>query len=84
MTSLWSAVADVNWNRARCVKGLTTQDDGTMGTSTPAYSKKVLLGFAWVAGPGDVAKGPLSSASNNDNASTGDKDKNAAGSLHAF
>ncbi|OHW99963.1 peptidase S41 family protein [Colletotrichum incanum] len=80
---LWSAVADVKWNGARCVKGSTTNDDGTMGTSTPGYSEKVLSGFAWAAGPGDVAEGPRSGGSNNDNAGTGDKDKNAAGSLRA-
>ncbi|GJC80556.1 peptidase S41 family protein ustP [Colletotrichum liriopes] len=51
MTSLWSAVADVKWNRAKCVKGSTTNDDGTMGTSTQGYSEKVLSGFAWAAGP---------------------------------
>ncbi|KAK2037452.1 peptidase S41 family protein [Colletotrichum somersetense] len=83
MTSLWSAVADVKWNGARCVKGSTTNDDGTMGTSTPGYSEKVLSGFAWAAGPGDVAEGPRSGGSNNDSAGTGDKDKNAAGSPRA-
>ncbi|KAK1974749.1 hypothetical protein LZ30DRAFT_739582 [Colletotrichum cereale] len=83
MTSLWSAVADVKWNRARSVKGSTTNDDGTMGTSTPGYSEKVLSGFARAAGPGDVAEGPRSGGSNNDSAGTGDKDKNAAGSPRA-
>ncbi|GKT97697.1 peptidase S41 family protein [Colletotrichum tofieldiae] len=83
MTSLWSAVADVKWNGARCVKGSTTNDDGTKGTSAPGYSEKVLSGFAWAAGPGDVAEGPRSGGSINDSAGTGDKDKNAAGSLRA-
>ncbi|GKT50678.1 peptidase S41 family protein ustP [Colletotrichum spaethianum] len=41
MTSLWSAVADMKWNGARCVKGSTTNNDSTMG-----YSEKVLSGFA--------------------------------------
>lgn len=83
MTSLWSAVADVKWNGAKCVKGSTANDDGTMDTSTPGYSEKVLSGFAWAAGPGDVAEGPRSGGSSNDSAGTGDKDKNAAGSLRA-
>ncbi|KAJ0372143.1 hypothetical protein COL26b_009301 [Colletotrichum chrysophilum] len=83
MTSLWSAVADVKWNGAKCVKGSTANDDGTMDTSTPGYSEKVLSGFAWAAGPGDVTEGPPSGGSSNDSAGTGDKDKNAAGSLRA-
>ncbi|KAF4940843.1 Peptidase S41 family protein ustP [Colletotrichum fructicola] len=83
MTSLWSAVADVKWNGAKCVKGSTANDDGTMDTSTPGYSEKVLSGFAWAAGPGDVTEGPRSGGSSNDSAGTGDKDKNAAGSLRA-
>ncbi|KAH9240739.1 hypothetical protein K456DRAFT_1717521 [Colletotrichum gloeosporioides 23] len=83
MTSLWSAVADVKWNGAKCVKGSTANDDGAMDTSTPGYSDKVLSGFAWTAGPGDVAEGPRSGRSSNDSAGTGDKDRNAAGSLRA-
>ncbi|KAF6783106.1 peptidase S41 family protein [Colletotrichum sojae] len=81
--NLWSAVAAVKWNRARCVKGSTISNDGTMGTSTPGYSEKVLPGFVWAAGPGDVAGVPRSGGSNNHSAGTRDDDKNAAGSARA-
>ncbi|CCF36468.1 hypothetical protein CH063_08035, partial [Colletotrichum higginsianum] len=53
MTSLWAAVAGVKWNGGRCVAGSTTNDDGTMGSSTVGYSDKVVSGFQWAAGPGD-------------------------------
>ncbi|TDZ33341.1 Peptidase S41 family protein ustP [Colletotrichum trifolii] len=83
MTNLWSVVADVKWNGARCVRGSTTNDDDTMGTSTPSYSEEVLSGFTWAAGPGDVAQRPRSSTGSNDGVGKGEKDKSAAGSLRA-
>ncbi|GJC96021.1 peptidase S41 family protein [Colletotrichum higginsianum] len=45
MTSLWAAVAGVKWNGGRCVAGSTTNDDGTMGSSTVGYSDKVYILF---------------------------------------
>ncbi|TDZ29030.1 Peptidase S41 family protein ustP [Colletotrichum spinosum] len=55
-TKLWEAVVNVKWNGAKCVKGSTTNADGTMGSTTPAYSDKVVSSFKWAAGPGDVAE----------------------------
>lgn len=90
MTRLWEAVSSVKWDGARCVKGSTTNEDGTMGNSTVGYSDKVVSSFTWSAGPGDVAAG---SSGGNGGAGGGgggdgdgaseDEDENAAGSLRA-
>ncbi|KAK1585862.1 peptidase S41 family protein [Colletotrichum navitas] len=92
MTSLWSAVADVKWNGGKCVPGSTTNKDGTMGTSRPGYSDKVVSNFKWPAGPGDVVE---AGRSNNGGGSEGNGsgggsgggggggDENVAGSLRA-
>ncbi|WQF75238.1 Putative Tail specific protease, ClpP/crotonase-like domain superfamily [Colletotrichum destructivum] len=94
MTSLWAAVAGVKWNGGRCVAGSTTNDDGTMGSSTVGYSDKVVSGFQWAAGPGDVIEGASSGnggggggGDDNDDGNGGGggsgEDESAAGSLRA-
>ncbi|KAK1524624.1 peptidase S41 family protein [Colletotrichum paranaense] len=87
MTSLWTAVAMVKWNGAKCVPGSTTNDDYTIG-SVPGYTNKVVSSFKWAAGPGDVdgasgsANGDSGNGGNNES-NSGDDDENAAGSLRA-
>ncbi|KAK2001151.1 peptidase S41 family protein [Colletotrichum falcatum] len=90
MTGLWSAVAGVKWDGAKCVPGSTTNEDGTMGASAPGYSDRVVSNFIWAPGPGDVAE---AGGSNNGGGGGGgggegdsseggsDGDENAAGSL---
>ncbi|KAF6790681.1 peptidase S41 family protein [Colletotrichum sojae] len=91
MTRLWEAVSRVKWDGARCVKGSTTNEDGTMGNSTVGYSDKVVSSFTWPAGPGDVAAPSGSSGDNgggggdegDGEGASNDEDENAAGSLRA-
>ncbi|KXH59549.1 peptidase S41 family protein [Colletotrichum salicis] len=87
MTSLWTAVANVKWNGAKCVPGSTTNEDDTIG-SVSGYTDKVVSNFKFAASPGDVNgasgsdNGKGGNGGNNDE-SSGDKDENAAGSLRA-
>ncbi|OHW89642.1 peptidase S41 family protein [Colletotrichum incanum] len=89
MTNLWAAVADVKWNGGKCVSGSTTNDNDTMGSSTPEYSDKVVSNLKWAAGPGDVIEGERSENGGGGGNVTGDEndgsggDENAAGSLQA-
>ncbi|WYZ39863.1 hypothetical protein EsH8_IV_000204 [Colletotrichum jinshuiense] len=91
MTNLWTAVANVKWNKGKCVPGSTTNEDDTIGSSAPAYSDKVVSNFKWAAGPGDVVEGAGSGSgngggnggSNGDGSGGEDEDENAAGSLRA-
>ncbi|KAJ3941435.1 uncharacterized protein N0V96_008142 [Colletotrichum fioriniae] len=87
MTNLWTAVANVKWNGAKCVPGSTTNDGDTMG-GVPEYTDKVVSNFRWAAGPGDANAAPGSGNGDvgnggNKNGDSSDEDENAAGSLRA-
>ncbi|EXF84190.1 hypothetical protein CFIO01_09309 [Colletotrichum fioriniae PJ7] len=87
MTNLWTAVANVKWNGAKCVPGSTTNDDDTIG-AVPGYTDKVVSNFRWAAGPGDANAAPGSGNGDvgnggNNNGDSSDEDENAAGSLRA-
>lgn len=58
MTRLWEAVADVEWNGARCVAGSTANDDDTMSNSVREFSQDVVSNLTWIEGPGDISDRP--------------------------
>ncbi|KAL0931309.1 peptidase S41 family protein [Colletotrichum truncatum] len=84
---LWETVANVKWNGGKCVKGSTTNDDGTIGKSAPGYSDKVVSNFKWSPGPGDVVEGAnrgTGGGNGTGNGGDGNQDKgNAASSAKA-
>lgn len=47
VTETWRMVAKVGWGGASCVVGSTTNQDGTIGDTAPAYDKSVLSRFGW-------------------------------------
>ncbi|KAK4186713.1 hypothetical protein QBC35DRAFT_475223 [Podospora australis] len=56
-TAIWKAVRGVAWEGKRCVKGSTTNRDGTMGSDSPGYTPAVEDRFRLPKGPGSVHVG---------------------------
>ncbi|KAK3322649.1 hypothetical protein B0H66DRAFT_620373 [Apodospora peruviana] len=53
ITAVWKAVVEVTWKKGKCVKGSTTEDDGTMG-GIPGFREEVVDRYQLPVGPGSV------------------------------